>query len=858
MGVVFRARDTVLQRDVALKLIPDAFAKDVDRLSRFQREAQVLASLNHANIAQIYGFEGTDTSRCIVMELVEGETLQERLSRGPIPVDEALPVAKQIAEALEAAHEKGIIHRDLKPGNIKFTPEGKVKVLDFGLAKVYEAEGTASGLSNSPTLLSHSTPGMIMGTAAYMSPEQAKGKPIDRTTDVWAFGCVLYEMLTGHAVFEGETTGEILGGIFKSEPDWQKLPGETPQGIRRLLGRCLEKDRNLRLHDIADARIEIHHAQHEPHETPGTRTTGSRRMTVVLVSALVVVALVAAFALMRASRPLPFPSEMRLEISTPPTADPVSLAISPDGQNIVFVAASDGQSRLWVRSLSSVLARPLMGTDGASFPFWSPDSQSVGFFAEGKLKRIEVERGSVQILTDASSGRGGSWNRDGTIIFTPNAANTPVLRIAATGGTPLAVTRRDASKETSHRFPQFLPDGNHFLYYLQGTPESHGIYVSDLGGSQGRRLLDVDSAGEYVSSGRLLFVRQSTLFAQEFDVARLELKGDPVLVAEDIALGTDAQGSVAVSASIAGPLVYRMASLGGRRQLTWFDRSGKEIGKAGDPVSATELSIAPDGRRASLSQSTNQNFDVWLLEFGRGILTRFTSGPTVENSAVWSRDGNRIAFESNRRGAYDIYQKPAVGPGSEELLLASEVTKSPTDWSPDGQYILYGIIDPKTGSDIWALPLEGNRKPFPVVQTDFDQQIGQFSPDGKWIAYESNESGRYEIYVQPFPGPGGKVQVSNNGGAQVRWRRDGKELFYVALDGRLNAVPIQLASNGHTIDPGTPTPLFATRIGGAISLPFKQQYDVSPDGQRFLMNTIIDEAAAPITVILNWHPQRAN
>src|SRR5262245_40212666 len=364
MGVVFRARDTVLQRDVALKLIPDSFAKDSDRLSRFQREAQVLASLNHANIAQIYGFEGSDTSRCIVMELVEGETLQERLRRGAIPLDEALPIAKQIAEALEAAHEKGIIHRDLKPGNIKFTPEGKVKVLDFGLAKVREAESTAASLSNSPTLFSSSIPGMIMGTAAYMSPEQAKGKEIDRTTDVWAFGCVLFEMLTGCAVFEGETTGEILGGIFKTDPDWQRLPTETSEGIRRLLRRCLEKDRNLRLHDIADARIEIHHTQHEPHTIPDTRSTGSRRMILALVSALIFVAVLAAFALVRGFPKLPPAPEMRLEISTPPTADPVSLAISPDGQKLVFVGSSEGQSRLWVRSLDSVVAHPLMGTDG--------------------------------------------------------------------------------------------------------------------------------------------------------------------------------------------------------------------------------------------------------------------------------------------------------------------------------------------------------------------------------------------------------------------------------------------------------------------------------------------------------------
>jgi Tol biopolymer transport system component len=608
---------------------------------------------------------------------------------------------------------------------------------------------------------------------------------------------------------------------------------------------------------MADARIEIHHAQHEPHATAAARSAGSRRTLLALVSTLILVAIVAAFALVRAFRPLPSLPEMRLEIATPPTADPVSLAISPDGQKIVFVATSEGQSRLWIRSLDSVVARPLAGTDGAYFPFWSPDSQSVGFFAEGKLKRIDVDRGSVQILADApSGGRGGSWNRDGTIIFTPDSGNSPIFRISATGGTLSPVTRTDASKETSHRFPQFLPDGNHFFYYVQGSPESHGIYVGDLGGALGRRLLDVDSAPVYAPPGQLLFVRQGTLFAQELDATRIELKGNPLSVAERIALGTVGQGSAAVSASLAGPIVYRTASASGRRQLIWFDRSGKEIARAGDPVAATELSISPDGRRALLGQSINQNFDLWLLDLARGVLSRFTSDPAVDLHATWSPDSRRIAFQSNRKGVYDVYQKAAIGSGSEELLLASAQDKGPTDWSPDGRFLLYTTGDPKTGSDIWALPLDGDRKPFPLVQTNFAEREGQFSPDGKWIAYESNESGRYEIYVQPFPGPGGKVQVSASGGAQVRWRRDGKELFYIALDNRLMAVPIQLASNAQTIGTGAASSLFVTRVGGAVSFPFKQQYDVSPDGQRFLMNTVTDEAAAPITVILNWKPPK--
>jgi Tol biopolymer transport system component len=858
MGEVYRARDTKLKRDVAIKTLPDEFSHDVDRLNRFQREAEVLASLNHPNIAAIYDLQEADGARFLVLELVEGETLAERIQRGPIPIEEALQIARRICEALEAAHEQGIVHRDLKPANIKITPDDKVKVLDFGLAKAMESTPT-TGVSNSPTLLSaaRSNAGLILGTAAYMSPEQAKGKQVDRTTDVWAFGCVLYEILTGRAVFEGETTGEILGGIFKAEPDWRRLPAETPESIRRLLRRCLEKERSLRLHDIADARIEIHDAQNGPQASPAAQWPRFRRRLIAVGSALVILTLVASFALVRAFHPVPQALEMRLEISTPPTASPETLAISPDGQKIVFVAASEGQSRLWVRSLDSVSARALTGTDGASFPFWSPDSRSLGFFADGKLKRIDVDSASVLILTDAvNGGRGGSWNRDGTIIFTPSAANTPIFRISAAGGAPSAITRTNGN-ETNHRFPYFLPDGNHFLYYVVGAPESHGIYVSDLNGSAARRLLDVDSAPVYSSTGQLLFVRQGTLFAQDFDTKRMELKGSPSPIADRIAAAGTAQGSVAVSASMTGQLIYRSASGGGRRQVVWFDRLGKELTKVGEPTGATELSISPDGRRASLTQQVNQNFDLWLLDLERGVLSRFTSDPAVDNYATWSPDSRRIAFESNRKGAYDLYQKPAAAAGNEELLLASPNTKGPTDWSPDGRFLLYMDADPKNGSsDLWALPLETDRKPFPVTQTSFNERSGQFTPDGRWIAYESDESGRYEIYIQPFPGPGGRVQVSTNGGAQARWRRDGKELFYIALDNRLMGVPIRLASNSQTIDAGAPVPLFTTHIGGAISVPNKQQYDVSPDGQRFLMNTIIEETALPITVILNWHPSK--
>jgi Tol biopolymer transport system component len=850
MGEVYRARDTRLKREVAIKILPEEFSRDADRVSRFQREAEVLASLNHPNIAAIHNVEEANGSQYLVLELVEGETLADHLRRGPLPIDQALTISRGICDAIDAAHEKGIIHRDLKPGNIKISPDGIVKVLDFGLAKVRETDTAVSNLSNSPTLMTAaSVPGMIIGTAAYMSPEQAKGQEANRTTDVWAFGCVLYEMLTGRAAFDGETVSEVFAGILKGDPDWSRLPADTPENIRRLLRRCLRKERRLRLQHIGDARVEIE----EPQNPSAPQAVPRWRERLAWITALVVVAGFAVGMGIRELRMVSPGAEMRLEISTPATADSASIAISPDGQKIVFVATSEGQSRLWVRPLDSVSGRALAGTDGASLPFWSPDSESVGFFAEGKLKRVDINRGNVQILTDAPSGRGGAWNRDGTIIFTPNGTQSPIFRVSATGGTASAVTRTEAAKETSHRYPQFLPDGHHFLYYVQGTPESHGVYVGDLDGSRGRRLFDLDSAAVYESTGHLLFVRQGTLFAQDFDAARLEPKGNPFSVVQHIATSITAQGFAAVSASSAGPVIYRTASSSGRRQFLWFDRAGKEISKAGDPFGATTLSISRDNRRVVSAQMINNNQDVWLLDLDRNALSRFTFDPGVDVSPIWSPDGQQIVFQSNRRGAYDLYS--ATAPGREELLLADGHDKRPLDWSPDRRFVVYADLDPKgIGNwELWALPMDGDRKkPFPVVRKNFDADIAQFSPDGKWIAYQSNESGRFEIYLQPFSEQGGQTIVSTNGGAQVRWRRDGKELFYIALDGRLMSVPIRLSPNTQTIEPGTPVSLFPTHVGGALTYPFNQQYDVSQDGQRFLMNTIIEEAPSPITVIVNW------
>ena len=870
MGEVYRARDPRLNRDVALKILPEPFALDPDRLARFTREAQVLASLNHPNIGAIYGLEDGPAEagahvRALALELVEGPTLADRIAQGPVPLDEALPIARQICEALEAAHEQGIIHRDLKPANVKVRPDGTVKVLDFGLAKLTgSAEGgvargfSPAGVSNSPTMMA-SMPGTLLGTPAYMSPEQATAKEAERASDVWAFGCVLYEMLTGRRAFEGDSVTAVLASVLKTEPDWHRLPA-GPEGIRRLLRRCVQKDQKRRLRDIREARIEMDEALIEPlNAIAGTQASSRRHERLAWLSVLALVAIVAAAIVLGrwgAAPPLTPLPEMRVEINTPPTTDPTSMAISPDGQTLAFVATSDGQSRLWLRPFNAVSARPLPDTDGASFPFWSPDSRSLAFFADGQLRQIGIEGGSPRRLANAPGGVGGTWNHDGVILF--STLGNPIRRISDRGGDPTPATRLGA-QQGAHYLPQFLPDGGHFLYWAQSGREPNGVYVGQLDGSEMSRLLDADFPAVYAPPDHLLFVRQGTLFAQRFDRTRLALAGTPFPVAEQVT-SSSINVRAAVSTSAAGAIAYRTgAAAGGKRQLTWFDRSGHQLADLGAPVLSTQLSpsLSPDGRRVALFRAPNGNVDVWLLDAERGVPTRFTFDSADDTSPLWSRDGSRIIFASNRKGVADLYQKSASGAGSEEaLLLQTAQLKMPTDWSPDGRFLLYQSIDPIRNVDIWALPLDGDRKPFPVVQTDFEEHGGQFSPDGKWIAYVSIKSGRYEVYVRPFgQRTGDEIRISSDGGDQVRWRPDGKELFYIARDGQLLAVPIRLGANSETVEAGTPVRLFVTRVGGWGDLP-GPQYVVSPDGLRFLMNTLTGEiVTSPITVILNWKPK---
>jgi len=860
MGEVYRARDTKLGRDVALKVIPDTFALDPDRLARFQREAQVLASLNHPHIAAIYGFEDSGDTHALVLELVEGETLADRIARGPIPLDEALPIGRQIAEALEAAHEQGIIHRDLKPANIKITPDGVVKVLDFGLAKLADpAHAPASDLSLSPTITSPAMMtgvGMLMGTAAYMSPEQAKGRPADKRSDMWAFGCVLYEMLTGTRPFEGDDVSDTLAAILRGEPDWSALPVRVPGSIRAVIRRCLEKDRRKRVADIAAALFALdEHASLGGFATVLPRRPLWRRVVTPLAAALVTSTVVGdgIWFIMRTPATAP---EMRVEITTPETTDPSSFAISPDGRRLVFVASADGQSRLWLRPLDGVSAQPLAGTDGAGYPFWSPDSRSVGFFAGSKLERIDIGGGPPQALAD-SAPRGGTWNPGGIILFAQSTAG-PLLRVLASGGEAVAATKLEAG-QTGHRFPRFLPGGRQFLFYAVGTSDVQGIYLGSLDSPETTRLAVADAVGVYVPPDWLLFVRRGTLVAQRLDLARGELTGDLVTVADPVSVdgGTNI---AALSVSAAGLIAYRSGGTSGR-QLTWFDRSGKALGMLGaiDDNALSYPRLSPDGRRVAVYRVVQGNVDIWLLDAVRA--TRFTFDPSLDRFAIWSPDGSRIVFDSIRKGHRDLYLKPSNGAGSEEVLVESPQDKSPYDWSADGRFLLYGVTnDPKTGYDLWVLPVGGDRKPFVWLNASFSERQSVFSPDGRWVAYASNESGRFEIYVRPFQGASataprtasGQWQVSTTGGIWARWRPDGKELYYIAPDGKMMAAPIEVS--GTTLNAGAPVALFQTRIvGGGTNIDLGRQYDVASDG-RFLINTVLDDVPSPITLLQNWNP----
>jgi Tol biopolymer transport system component len=856
MGRVFRARDTRLKREVAIKSLTLGATFDADRIARFRREAEALAALNHPHIATIHDQLEADGTLYLVLELVDGETLSNRLGTGPMPVGDAIRMARQIAEALEAAHARGIVHRDLKPANIKISSTGHLKVLDFGLAKMLGADSEGDG----PPQATHTSPamtrgGVILGTAPYMSPEQARGTSVDAQADIWAFGCVLYELLTGRLAFPGATVTDVLAAVVRGEPDWTALPTETPSSVRSLLRRCLHKEPSRRLHHVADARIELEDATSHP-EQP-VMATQRRRSTERWAWGVVALALAAlagvAFVLL-AGRPsqaaLP---EMRVEVNTPISPDPVFFALSPDGQKLAFLAASGGTTRLWVRSLDGTPPRALEGTDLAVAPFWSPDGRSLGFFSDGRLKRIDLASGLVQSLATAPVGAGGTWSREGVIVYGASAIGG-LSRVSAVGGAVQPATTATPPL-VAHRHPNFLPDGQHFLFYAAGvTTAVRGIYVGSLDGGEPRRVVESDAAGVFSPSGHLLFVRESTLFAQRFDLKQLVLSGEPVAVADPIAVDRTV-GVAGIAASEAGSIAYRTGGPRGQRQLIWLDRSGKAVGTVGnaDAAGLYNPDLSYDGRMVAVNRTIGVGLDIWQIDVARGVPNRLTFDESSDQLPVWSPDGRFVVFSSNRTGVYDLYRRSTTGAGTDEVILASQENKFAMGFSHDSQYLLYRVTAPNVNWDLWVLPMTGQQKPIPVAHSAFQEMMGEFAPDGRWVAYQSNESGRYEIYLQSFPTPSVRVQISSSGGAQPRWRRDGKELFFVALDGRLMAASVSVNASGQ-VQPGVPVSLFVTQAaGGAVPGVQKQQYAVAPDGQRFLVNTISDDAAAaPITLVLNW------
>ena len=879
MGVVYRARDTKLNRDVALKVLPDLFASDPDRLARFNREAQTLASLNHPNIAHVHGLEESGGVRALVMELVEGDDLSQRIGRGAIPVDEALQTAQQIAEALEAAHQQGIIHRDLKPANIKLRPDGTVKVLDFGLAKALAPEQDSMSPAPSSQLPTITSPamltglGIVLGTAAYMSPEQAKGREADKRSDIWAFGCVLYEMLTGRRPFDGEDTTDVLGAVVRLEPAWEALPSNVPAPVRTLLKQCLVKDRRQRVGDIAAARFVLdHHAG----LAPTVPVTSRSHRIAWLVAALSILAMIATAAvarqIIRSGAAVSDPLQFSI---TPPektvfggpaaggTGRAPQLAISPDGRNIAFVAGAQAAFQLWLRPMASQEARLIQGTEGAAFPFWSPDSQFVGFFAGGKLKKVAISGGPPVELADAATGRGGSWSRDNVIVF-DRALGSGLFRVSSGGGVAAPVTTL-AEGEDAHRWPHFLADGKHFFYTaVTGTccpaTTPGTIKIGSLDQTEPAvALLQADSSATYAFN-RLLFTRDPMLMAVPFDPDRRQLAGEAVPVIARVTT----EGSRYVSASVSenGTLVY---AYGGslNTELTWFDRAGKVLGTLGDGWMDVNLSLSPDERHVALALRSGRadNIDIWTIDVARNLRNRVTSDERPEGWPVWSPKGTHIVFGSALRGLGGppekarLMQTAVNETAAKETLLEAVGTPSrpcgprqcllvPTDWSADGRFVLYtfGGTFPST-SDIWVLPLTGERKPFPVVQTEFSESQGVLSPDGRWIAYTTDETGQPNVHIQPFLRAGGKQRISPNGGRNPHWRGDGKELFYLDAAGMMTAVPIDLTAGSAA---GLPTILFPAAVVSTNNM-----YAVTKDGQRFLVNRNA-AVATPLTVIVNW------
>ena len=832
MGSVYCAVDTRLERRVAVKIPSEPFD------SRFKREARAIATLNHPNICTLHDVG----PNYLVMELIEGPTLAERIRKGPLPLEEALATVRQIAEALEAAHEKGIVHRDLKPANIKVKPDGSVKVLDFGLARVTRAPGP-TGADDPTHTLTVTEAGMIIGTPAYMAPEQALGKPVDKRADIWAFGVILYEMVTGSRPFAGNTTAETLHAVLTHEPDWEGVPA----GVRPLLRRCLEKEPKRRLRDIGDAPFTLE-------ETPAIAKSPAKHSRRWWIACAAAVALAAAggWTWSQLRQTAADPRVLRLEITPPEGSQFASatnssgISLSPDGLYAAYVVATKGETALWVRPLDGGAARIVEGTKGAALPFWSPDGKSVAFFANFKLQRVELAGGGPQTIAEVGPVVGGAWSPSGQILY--GGWSSGLFEVAASGGKPVPLTTLDAARgEAFHYWPQMLPGGG-FLYFVRSSkPEYSGVYAASLAAPhKGVQLLNTVSNALFApgnprkEQGHLLWLRGATLLAQDFDAATLKFSGEPRPIADPVAsMGVHGQMLAAVSTT--GVLLY--SAFNHMSQLVWYDRAGKPQGMLGEPAPIGQFRLAPDGRRIAMSSASPGGADLWMMEVDRGVTTRLTSRPGISIHPVWSRDGRTILFASG--SPFNLFRKDANGAGAEQRLTESPNLQFPMDWSPDGRFILLQEYV-GTQHSLQVLPASpAGGQPRPYLRSGFNEDFGRISPDGRWVAFSSDESGRAEVYVDAFPEARGKVRISTGGGTFPQWADGDRELFYVAADSMLMSVTVKTGLGA--VEPSAARAFFpVTQTDSGIS-----PYLPTPDGKRILV-VEPEKAVRPLKVIVNW------